>query len=585
MVPVAAVMLASAGTACCRNGGTHESNPPPATPAARVSAATSALGGPGSPTIAQFLATDVLLAPGERTTLRWTVTDAEATALVIDDGTGLWGGPVTGDSVEVTPGRSVTYVLTATGKHGSTQAKLRVEVTPAWRRALHVDARYGGSDPDGTARAPYPSLEQALDKAREGDAVLVAQGTYSVPLQVGERTITMLGGYPGADRASYASGGAGDFSKRDVQAHRTILQGNPHEPVVKVAAEAPVWIDGFVIRGGLHGVRAECERPVTVTIASNVIESNGRSLAEHRGGGIYGDGCTMHVLGNHIRNNQSGRGAGVSIGHGAIRIEGNVVEDNVGFEDHGAGLYLYASGVVAYNLIRRNEIGRNLDYGWGGGLMVYGKGNHADIRFNRVEQNRAPSIGSGIFIDDEATATIDHTLVVGNHKTEAGGAGIYVDGLEPDKPSKAIITHCTVADNGDSSSRNGGNGVYVTHAQVQVRNSIFWGNGDDFFVGANHSSLEVAFSSAQESWPGEGLVRSNPRFAREGEDYHVQSRQGRWDFSGGAARWMRDDHDSPCIDAGDPALPFDAEPLPNGNRVNLGFYGATAQASLSPPGR
>jgi hypothetical protein len=38
---------------------------------------------------------------------------------------------------------------------------------------------------------------------------------------------------------------------------------------------------------------------------------------------------------------------------------------------------------------------------------------------------------------------------------------------------------------------------------------------------------------------------------------------------------------SPCIDRGSPALPVGAEPLPNGNKINMGVYGGTRQASKS----
>jgi hypothetical protein len=40
---------------------------------------------------------------------------------------------------------------------------------------------------------------------------------------------------------------------------------------------------------------------------------------------------------------------------------------------------------------------------------------------------------------------------------------------------------------------------------------------------------------------------------------------------------------SPCIDAGDPATPVGAEPLPNGGRVNLGAFGGTTEAEVSGP--
>ncbi len=38
---------------------------------------------------------------------------------------------------------------------------------------------------------------------------------------------------------------------------------------------------------------------------------------------------------------------------------------------------------------------------------------------------------------------------------------------------------------------------------------------------------------------------------------------------------------SPCIDRGNPADPYSNEPYPNGNRINMGAYGNTAEATLS----
>jgi hypothetical protein len=40
--------------------------------------------------------------------------------------------------------------------------------------------------------------------------------------------------------------------------------------------------------------------------------------------------------------------------------------------------------------------------------------------------------------------------------------------------------------------------------------------------------------------------------------------------------------DSPCIDAGDPNSDYSLEPEPNGGRINLGAYGGTVNAQVSP---
>ena len=55
---------------------------------------------------------------------------------------------------------------------------------------------------------------------------------------------------------------------------------------------------------------------------------------------------------------------------------------------------------------------------------------------------------------------------------------------------------------------------------------------------------------------------------------------GRWTPRG----WVKDRERSPAIDAGDPASTYRGEPEPSGQRINLGRYGGTAEASLSRSG-
>ncbi|MFT3789351.1 MAG: Ser-Thr-rich GPI-anchored membrane family protein [Tepidisphaeraceae bacterium] len=80
-------------------------------------------------------------------------------------------------------------------------------------------------------------------------------------------------------------------------------------------------------------------------------------------------------------------------------------------------------------------------------------------------------------------------------------------------------------------------------------------------------------------------------------DYHEQSSSG--SFKGGSLAPVLggnglptaatitlspDAQHSPAIDRGDPSMPFANEPAPNSGLVNIGAFGNTAQASLSPTG-
>lgn len=63
-------------------------------------------------------------------------------------------------------------------------------------------------------------------------------------------------------------------------------------------------------------------------------------------------------------------------------------------------------------------------------------------------------------------------------------------------------------------------------------------------------------------------------------DFHLKSTGGRWDGS----KWVTDTDASPCINAGNPASDYTNEPEPNGNRINMGVFGNTFQASKTGNG-
>jgi len=62
-----------------------------------------------------------------------------------------------------------------------------------------------------------------------------------------------------------------------------------------------------------------------------------------------------------------------------------------------------------------------------------------------------------------------------------------------------------------------------------------------------------------------------------GVDFHVKSQTGRWTGN----NWVIDTQTSPCVDNGAPGSAYANEPFPNGNRVNIGVYGNTSEASKS----
>lgn len=156
--------------------------------------------------------------------------------------------------------------------------------------------------------------------------------------------------------------------------------------------------------------------------------------------------------------------------------------------------------------------------------------------------------GSGIEMQVKSDPLIRHTLICDND-----GVGIMMtpeSGRTP-KYNEPDIINCTIAQNALGGLMNG---------RFAMRNCIVWGNG----IGEQAIQLfpmgaTVSYSCIQGGFSGEGNIDVDPMFESDG-NYHLLP-------------------ESPCIDAGDPADSVEAEPLPNGGRINMGAYGGTINAT------
>ncbi|HUT46800.1 MAG TPA: hypothetical protein VMX36_10980 [Sedimentisphaerales bacterium] len=135
--------------------------------------------------------------------------------------------------------------------------------------------------------------------------------------------------------------------------------------------------------------------------------------------------------------------------------------------------------------------------------------------------------------------------------------------------SSPTISNLTIVDNRYGIEASAG-------SEPDISNIISWNNSDSDIFGCR-----VRYSRVNDAGAGEGNIDGDPLFVdAENGDYHLRSNRGRYwpehDI------WVLDRVTSPCIDGGDPnADPLD-EPMPNGNRINMGAYGGSLQASMSP---
>jgi len=144
-------------------------------------------------------------------------------------------------------------------------------------------------------------------------------------------------------------------------------------------------------------------------------------------------------------------------------------------------------------------------------------------------------------------------------------------------PSPIWVDSCILADGGNEVS-NGYAALTIQHTTVvggksavsDPRRAMTWGPGN--------LDADPCFADAGR-WDANGTPEDPNDDLFVPGDYHVKSRAGRWDPS--TQTWVQDAATSPCIDTGNPVLPFDDEPLPNGSRANMGVYGGTPEASTS----
>ncbi len=454
--------------------------------------------------------------------------------------------------------------------------------------SLHAGVRCvdndNASSQIGSSLYPYSSIQTAIVNAVENDTIKVAAGSYEQIDNLG-KSLVILGGYIGGTASAYANGTGGNFTTRTADPTLTIISGGVNNIGVNLTRfdsnPFSLVFDNFTVRNSMKGIVCDVEvswpHVENVTISSNIIENNGQAGVTTLGAGLLVAGENHLIVNNIIRNNHGGRGAGISRSGVPINllIEGNVIENNTGYVDHAAGVYLDGDVTIRNNVISENYQQNN--YEGGGGVLILGT---AYMSFNVIKDNFCPTYGAAVFVDEGGIAYMDNELIYGNNTsyTDWGGAGVALDYGDPGS-SYVYMTNCTIANNYSSGSSDG-NAVFVDGSSyASLKNCIMYGNGDDFFVTPG-SGLTATYTLSQEGIAGQGNFTADPYFADPvNEVFQLKSLGGRYDPT--AEDWVIDDVHSPAIDAGDPTSPFNNEPVPNGNRINLGCYGNTYNSSKS----
>jgi hypothetical protein len=314
------------------------------------------------------------------------------------------------------------------------------------------------------------------------------------------------------------------------------------------------------------GIYCEYSSP---TIIDCVIEACGAEV----GGGIGCVGGAPTIIGCVIKNCTAGGGGaaesgGFGAGIGLIRkcaakINNCTIIHNTGYyNSYGGGIYCRQSSAAI---------------------------NDCNISFNSASGNIK---GGGIYCADSESRVILQNCVISKNTAQAGG-GIFTERGSSNSNNGETeasrcwirVINCTIAHNELSMHQMPplpGGGIHSLGSDIIVKNSIVWYNeGTPVLLVEPPSKSPVVYSDIEQGYLGQGNIDADPLFAFFATtaiiDYHLQSIYGRFDPAN--AEWVIDNYHSPCINAGDPKDPVGHEPSPNGNRINMGAYGGTRQAS------
>jgi len=439
------------------------------------------------------------------------------------------------------------------------------------------------------APADFNNIQAAISDANDGDNVEIQPGTYTGPgntdIDFLGKPITLRSTNPtdpetvaqtvidcnNAARAFLFQAGEDANSILD---GLTIINGYAtggtipgHGGAIYCTQSGPVIENCTMTRNAASwGGAIRCGAGSSAVIRNCLFTHNSATVA----GAIYCDDSSGTIAGCLFRSNYSTGGS-----TGAVKAEGdgNLTITDCTFQENSAWTF-----AGAINASREIQI------------------NIADSRFiaNSALPGDNPDRSMGGAVAALARTTLTNCLFVGN-SARRGGALLLAY-------SDVNVANCTFADNYAHQHNaiyfNDDYGGYppLTPPTLRVENSIVWG-GEDGMNTSEIYEILVAHTDIPGRWPGYANIDADPCFANPGYwdpngtpedanddffvpgDYHLKSQAGRWDAE--RQVWVRDNSTSPCIDAGDPNSPLGQEPFPNGGRINMGAYGATAQASKS----
>lgn len=323
-------------------------------------------------------------------------------------------------------------------------------------------------------------------------------------------------------------------------------------------------------------------------------------LSDNERGGLSISSSDVGVVrGNVAANNadQYNNGQGFDIRSNA----GSVVEDNVAHGNAEEGFEIYGATIARDNTAYDNHIGMrmmgrygeflnntvyNNTYGIYAGSSGYGPGRvEGTTAYGNTSVgiwgNDAVELVGNVAYDNNvgmrSAYIVENNLIYSNDST-----ALALPSNNGDDDRQPIVRNNTIISDGHTAVAldNNVRDVIIENNIFQVTDSVAIHVGQNNTEGfsADFNLFDLQGSATLVSWVGQSFGGLTEWFYATGNGLH--SRVGDPQFVDSANDDYHLASGSPGIDAGDPDTAFANEPASNGERVNLGAYGNTAEAAL-----
>jgi Putative metal-binding motif/Thrombospondin type 3 repeat len=356
----------------------------------------------------------------------------------------------------------------------------------------------------GTQAVPYRTIQDAINDANcriidgqaTGAVVQVAAGYYPERIFIfpnihvscdSPATTTIDATGQGRSAVIFASGGAigGNRPTVDFSIDGCTITGGSGEN----------RIDDLYIAGGGVFIFGDA------VVSNNLITGNvlGGPQANWVGAGVYVSYGDPQILGNTITGNIAtpppiggkadafANGAGIFVSGSLaqrnvhVRIEGNLIADNLSNAEIGRGGGLRVDGNPGTIVTRNLIVGNRASFG-AGGMLIYGTVTASD---NLVYGNSAGFSGGGLN-SYQATAQITNNTIIGNNLTDTSapsgysyanyGGGMYVDALFSQTGNPTVyLTNNLIVGNTVTAAGTGA-GLQSNQTFPVITYTDFWNN-------------------------------------------------------------------------------------------------------------